>query len=117
MLKSDSEAAVFALKEKIVQQLGDGALEVDPAGHESERYGAFSSAVKVVKGSLRVYLMALDRKVAGRFPSARPAIAWPIEYVADTSTEHFKRAAALPTSGSSENGVMKGPSESVKYRS
>jgi hypothetical protein len=58
LLKTDGEPAILALKEKMMQSLSDGAISIESPPHESESNGAVDNGVKLVKGLLRVHLMA-----------------------------------------------------------
>jgi hypothetical protein len=46
------------------------------------------NGVQLVKGLLRVHLLALENKVGARFPSAHPVVAWFVEHVADVVTKY-----------------------------
>jgi hypothetical protein len=92
VLKSDGEPAILALKEAIARRLPDGAVTLESAPTESESNGAVENAVKLVKGMIRVHLLALERKVGGRFPGTHPVLAWLIEHVSDLITKYVQGA-------------------------
>ena len=58
MLKTDSENALLALREYVMQQLGFGVLPVEPLPRECESNGAMENAVKLFEGLLRVHFLA-----------------------------------------------------------
>jgi hypothetical protein len=92
VLKSDGEPAILALKEAIARRLPEGAVTLESAPTESESNGAVENAVKLVKGMVRVHLLALEQKVGGRFPSTHPILAWLIEHVSDLITKYLQGA-------------------------
>jgi hypothetical protein len=90
LIKTDGEPAILALKEKIMQSLSDGAIAIESPPHESESNGSVENGVKFVKGLPRVHLMALERKIGGRFPSVHPVFSWLVEHVADLATKYLQ---------------------------
>jgi hypothetical protein len=90
LMKTDNEPAILSLKSKIMEKLANGAIAVEPPVHESESNGSVENGVKLIKGLLRVHLLALERKVGARFPTAHPVIAWLIEHVADIATKYLQ---------------------------
>ena len=92
MIKTDNEPAILALKEEIMRSFPDGVIPVESPPHESESNGAAENGVKLVKGLLRVHLLALERKIGGSVPSKHPMMAWLIECVADIATKYLQGA-------------------------
>ncbi len=45
--------------------------------------------MKLIKGILRVHLLALERKVAVRFPSAHLVVAWLVEHISDVGCKYL----------------------------
>jgi hypothetical protein len=89
-LKSDGEPAILALKAAISRHLPEGVIAVESAATESESNGSIENGVKLLKGMVRVHLLALERKVGGRFPSAHPCIAWLVEHTSDVVTKYLQ---------------------------
>ena len=48
------------------------------------------NGVKLLKGLVRVHVLALERKLGIRFPADHPVIAWVVEAVSDMATKHLK---------------------------
>jgi hypothetical protein len=92
LVKTDGEPTLSVLKERIMRDLSDGAIAVEPPPHESESNGAMENGVKLINGLLRVHLMAFERKICGKIPSAYPVMAWLIEHVADVATKYLQAA-------------------------
>jgi hypothetical protein len=92
VLKSDGEPAILALKEAIARKLPEGTISVESAATESESNGTIENGVKLMKGMMRVHLLALERKVGGRFPSTHPVVAWLVEHTSDVITKYLQGA-------------------------
>ena len=60
-----------------------------PAG-ESQSNGVVENGVKLLKGLVRVHVLALERKLGVRFPADHPALAWVVEAVGDLATKHLR---------------------------
>jgi hypothetical protein len=92
VLKSDGEPAILALKEAIARKLPEGTISVESAAGESESNGSIENGVKLMKGMLRVHLLALEKKVGGRFPSTHPIVAWLVEHTSDVVSKYLQGA-------------------------
>ena len=75
IIKVDNEPALKALREEVTKKLDDGVIPVEPPVKESQSNASVENAVKLFKGMLRVHLLALERKIDGHIPSARPLMA------------------------------------------
>jgi hypothetical protein len=71
-------------------ELPGGALPVEVPAHESQSNGAVENAVKLLKGMVRVHLLALERKAQLHLPSHHPLMAWLVEHVADVITKYLQ---------------------------
>ena len=60
-----------------------------PAG-ESQSNGVVENGVKLLKGLIRVHVLALERKLGVRIPADHPIIAWVVEAVSDLATKHLR---------------------------
>ena len=92
ILKVDNERAITALRTLILSKLGLQSLEEEPQPHESQSNGAVETGVRILKGLLRVHLLALERKLGHRVPSKHPLLTWLVEHVADTATKYLRGA-------------------------
>ena len=73
-------------------RLGEGAVPQGPPAGESQSNGVVENGVKLLKGLVRVHVLALERKLGVRFPAGHPVLAWVIEAVGDLATKHLKGA-------------------------
>ena len=89
VLKTDNEPALMALREAVMAKLPGGAIPIQPPPGESQSNGGIENGVKLIKGILRVHLLALERKVAVRFPSAHPVVAWLVEHISDVGCKYL----------------------------
>jgi len=89
VLKVDNEPALLALREAVMAKLPGGAIPVQSPPGESQSNGGTENGVKWIKGILRVHLFSLERKVAVRFPSAHPVVAWLVEHVSDVGCKYL----------------------------
>ena len=62
---------------------GDGAVPQYPPAGESQSNGAVENAVKLIKGMIRVHIIALERKLGVTIPVSRPIVARMVEAVSD----------------------------------
>jgi hypothetical protein len=90
LIKCDNEPAMTAFRAALMTKLPDGAIPLAPAAGESESNGVVENAVKIAKGLMRVHLLALERKIAARFPSDHPVIAWLADFVGDSCTKYLQ---------------------------
>ena len=90
IIKTDNEPAILALRDLIQAKLKISVLEEEPQPHESQSNGAVEDGVKLIKGFLRVHVLALERKLGHRVPSKHPLMAWLVEHVADVSTKYLR---------------------------
>ena len=58
IIKTDNEPAILALRDLIQAKLNVNVLEEEPQPHESQSNGAVENCVKLVKGLLRVHVLA-----------------------------------------------------------
>ena len=72
LIRTDGEPALLALRNAITAVLPDGATPISTPVGESVSNGGIEGAVKIVKGVLRVHLLALERKIGGKFPAGHP---------------------------------------------
>jgi hypothetical protein len=89
LIRTDGEPALLALRNAIIKGLPDGATPVVTPVGESQSNGGVEGAVKIVKGILRVHLMALEAKIGARFPSGHPVLAWLVEHVTDVISKYM----------------------------
>jgi hypothetical protein len=89
LIRCDGEPALTALRDAIIKGLPDGATPVKTPVGESQSNGGIEGAVRIVKGILRVHLMALEAKIGAKFPSGHPVIAWLVEHATDIITKHM----------------------------
>ncbi len=89
LIRCDGEPALTALRNAIVKALPDGATPIVTPVGESQSNGGIEGAVRVVKGLLRVHLMALETKIDARFPSDHPVLTWLVEHVTDVISKHM----------------------------
>ena len=75
IVKTDNELAVLALRTFVLSILGIRAREVEPQPHESQSIGAIEKVFKIIKGVLRVNILAFERKLGHRVPSKPPLVA------------------------------------------
>ena len=90
IFKSDQEHAIRSLREQGMSRMGEGAVPQDPPQGESESNGAVENAVQLMKGMLRVRVLALERKLGVEIPVGHPVVAWLAEAVSDLTTKHLK---------------------------
>ena len=90
ILKCDGEASVEALREAVMARLGEGAVPQGPPAGESQSNGVVENGVKLLKGLIRVHVLALERKLGVRIPADHPIIAWVVEAVSDLATKHLR---------------------------
>ena len=80
ILKSDKEASIRELKEKIRQmRIDDTIIEVSPKG-DSQSNGAAENAVQVIEDMIRTWKSALDEQYKVTIKSDLPIVAWMVEY-------------------------------------
>ena len=89
-MKCDGEPAAEALREDLLGRLGPGATPQNPPVGESQSNGSVENSVKLVKGLVRVHVLALERKIGARLPAEHPALAWITEAVSDIATKHLR---------------------------
>ena len=77
ILKTDNEPAIVALRTLVLAKLDVKVLEEEPQFQESQSNGAVENGVKLLKGLLRVHLLALERKLGHRVPSKHLPPSWP----------------------------------------
>ena len=87
LMKVDNEPALVDLKNGIVEKLDAEVINESPPKSESESNGSIENAVKLVKGMIRVYKLALDRRIEGTLPTAHPIMAWLVEHAAENITK------------------------------
>ena len=92
LIKTDNEPAILALKALAVRELGVDAITVESPPQESESNRAVENGVTLLKGLLRVHLLALERKIGGTAPTRHPVMAWLVEHVADVVTKYLQGA-------------------------
>ncbi len=80
LIRCDGEPALTALRDAIIKALPEGATPVKTPVGESQSNGGIEGAVRIVKGLLRVHLIALEAKIDARFPSDHPVLAWLVEH-------------------------------------
>ena len=90
IVKTDNEPALLALRDLVLAKLKIGVLEEEPQPHESQSNGAVENGVKLIKGLLRVHVLALERKLGHRVPAKHPLMAWLVEHVADVATKYLR---------------------------
>ena len=90
VLKCDGEASVEALREAVMVRMGEGAVPQGPPAGESQSNGVVENGVQMLKGLIRVHVLALERKLGVRFPADHPILAWIVEAVADMTTKHLR---------------------------
>ena len=90
LLKVDNEAAILAMRELVTEKLGMETLEQEPQPHESQSNGAVENGVRLIKGLLRVHVLALEHKLGHRVPSKHPLMTWLVEHVADVVTKYLR---------------------------
>ena len=90
ILKCDGEVSVEALREAVMARLGEGAVPQGPPAGESQSNGVVENGVKLLKGLIRVHVLALERKLGVRFPADHPVLAWVVEAVGDLTTKHLR---------------------------
>ena len=66
IIKVDNEAALVALRLKVMERM-PGAVPQEPPPHESSSNGAIENGVKLSKGMMRVLLSALEHNIEGFF--------------------------------------------------
>ena len=71
-------------------RLGEGAVPQGPPAGESQSNGVVENGVKLLKGLVRVHVLALERKLGVRFPADHPVLAWVVEAVSDLTTKHLR---------------------------
>jgi hypothetical protein len=89
LIRCDGEHALTALRDAVVKGLPDGATPVVTPVGESQSNGGIEGAVRIVKGLLRVHLMALEAKIGARFPSGHAVLTWLVEHVTDVISKHM----------------------------
>ena len=57
-----------ALREAVMARLGEGAVPQGPPAGESQSNGVVENGVKLLKGLVRVHVLALERKLGGSLP-------------------------------------------------
>ena len=85
-LKVDEERALVALREAVMKKLPHAAQAVRVPLNESQSNGNIENAVKLFKGVLRVYLLALEHRIQGHIPSEHAAISWLVQHAANNIT-------------------------------
>ena len=90
VLKCGGEASVEALREAVMVRMGEGAVPQGPPVGESQSNGVVENGVQMLKGLIRVHVLALERKLGARFPADHPSLAWIVEAVADMATKHLR---------------------------
>ncbi len=89
LIRTDGEGALKALRNAITAALPDGATPISTPVGESASNGIIEGAVKIVKGLLRVHLLALERKIGATFPAKHPVLAWLVEHVSDIISKYM----------------------------
>ena len=60
-----------------------------PAG-ESQSNGVVENGAKLLKGLIRVHVLALERKLNVHIPASHPVVAWIVEAVGDLAAKHLR---------------------------
>jgi len=89
-IKVDNEPALLDLREHVMSRIPNAAVPIKPPKGESQSNGMIEAGVKIVKGMLRVHLLALERKLEGKVPTHHPIMTWLVEHVADVITKHLQ---------------------------
>ena len=79
-----------AFREAVMVRMGEGAVPQGPPAGESQSNGVVENGVQMLKGLIRVHVLALERKLGVRFPADHPILAWIVEAVADMATKHLR---------------------------
>jgi len=89
ILKTDNEPALIDLRQGIAEKLKGQILVEKPPKGESQSNGSVENAVKLVKGLLRTYRMALERRIDGTLPTFHPVMGWMIEHVGESISKYM----------------------------
>jgi hypothetical protein len=90
LIRTDGEPALTALRNAIAKGLPQGATPIKTPVGESASNGVMENGVSLFKAILRVHLLALERRIGGRFPSTHPVLTWLVEYVGDVITKYMQ---------------------------
>ena len=73
VFKCDGEHSVEALREAVMARLGEGAVPQGPPAGESHSNGVVENGVKLLKGLVRVHVLALERKLGSASRPTTPS--------------------------------------------
>jgi len=89
LLKTDNEPALVDLRNGIIKRLDQDVVIEKPPKGESQSNGAIENGVKAVKGMVRTYRLALERRLDGVLPTFHPIMAWLIEHAGENITKYL----------------------------
>ena len=90
ILKTDNEPALTALRDEVAKRLDGQVLCEAPPAEESPSNGCMENGVKLLKGVLRVHVVALEEKIGGQIPSAHPLMTWIVPHAGECITKYLK---------------------------
>ena len=89
IVKVDNEPALLALREVVMGRLRTTCVPEAPPCDESGSNGAIEHAVRLLKEMLRVYLLALERKVGGRIPAQHTLMTWLVRHASECISKYM----------------------------
>ena len=90
IVKCDGEPAVEALREELMNRMGEGVAPPNPPVGESQSNGVVENGARLLKDMVRVHVLPRERKLQVRIPAGRPMIAWVAESAGDLVTKHLR---------------------------
>ena len=72
-----------------MQKLRMTSIPEAPPPDESASQGAVERAVGLVEEMLRVYLLALERKIGAEIPTHHPTMAWLVKHTSENISKYM----------------------------
>ena len=92
IVKTDNEPALLSLRDGVLQRLELQAIPAVPPQGGTQSNGCMENGVKLLKGMLRVHVLALENKINGKIPTHHPLMTWIVPHAAECVTKYSRGA-------------------------
>jgi len=89
IIKTDNEPALIDLRNAVMETTPGAMIPNKPPKGESQSNGAVENGVKLIKGMIRVYKLALNRRLDGNIPTHHPVMAWLVEHAGEMLSKYM----------------------------
>ena len=83
LMKVDNEPALLYIRNAVSEKLTAECIMEKTRVEEFQSNGSIENGVKFVKGMIRVYKLALERRIRGKLPTIHPVIACLVEHAGE----------------------------------